>query len=260
MKNVLKKVRDSRNLKALIFMSLTLMFGTAQAASYDAKSAPTTEKQVAGMPVFSPEDAKESKGSWYDSWKNSGDVYDKYTWGLTGYVGIMTTNEMYHDMVFDFGSLGPGMLYSGEVNYQLDKNNWARKYLAPLLFASTIELNANVTYETDPTGPLWEFNPYFSFRWRDFPWNQSLLTTIGIGEGVSWASHNPQQELDSEDNDGDGSKFLNFLLFEVTFSLPEHPEWQVIYRLHHRSSVFGTYCEGTMGSTATGVAVRYWME
>lgn len=194
------------------------------------------------------------------SWRHSGDVYDKYEWGFMGYIGGMTGAEMYRDMYFDYDGLGPGTLYTFEVDHQLSRDNWARKYLAPLLFASTIELASNITYETDPTGPLVEFNPYFIFRWREFPWNNTLLTTFGVGEGVSWASHNPQQEIDSENSPGDATKFLNYVMAEITFSLPEHPEWQIMYRLHHRSGVFGLYCPGTVGSTAAGIGLRYWME
>lgn len=220
----------------------------------------TTQTDTSVITTESTGSETSSLSSWYNSWKHSGDVYDKYDWGVMGYFGLMTTNEMYHDMYFDYGSLGNGSLYVLEVDRQLPKDNWARKYIAPLLFASTIELAANFTYEPDPSGTLVEFNPYFVFRWRDFPWNSSLLTTFAIGEGVSWASHNPQQEIDSQNEPGDARKFLNYVMAELTFSLPNHPEWQVLYRLHHRSGVFGLYCPGTVGSTAAGVGVRYWME
>lgn len=212
------------------------------------------------MPTSESMDPKSTKPSEPASWRHSGDVYDKYTWGVMGYVGLMTNSELYHDMVFDYGSIGNGTLYTLEVNRQLSRDNWARRYLAPLLFASTIELATNVTYETDPTGPLWELNPYFIVRWREFPWNNTVLTTFGIGEGISWASHVPQQEIDAEDEPGNSRKLLNYLMTELTFSLPNHPEWQVMYRLHHRSGVFGTYAPGTVGSTAAGIGVRYWME
>lgn len=230
------------------------------ATTFSAES--TTQADGSTSTVSQTAEGTISSAPWYSysSWKNSGDVYDKYEWGVMGYLGWMTTKEMYHDMYFDYGHLGNGSLYTLEVDRQLPKDNWARKYLAPLLFASTIELAANVTYETDPTGPLVEFNPYFVFRWRNFPWNNKLLTTLGIGEGVSWASHSPQQEINSENEPGDATKFLNYVMAELTFSLPSHPEWQVLYRLHHRSGVFGLYCPGTVGSTAAGVGVRYWME
>ncbi len=193
-------------------------------------------------------------------WKTSGDVYDKYKWGFMGYIGLMTGAEMYRDAIFDYGGLGPGTLYTFEVDRQLPKDNLFRKVMTTALFASTVELASNITYETDPTGPLVEYNPYFIVRWRDFPWNRTILTTFGFAEGVSWASHNPQQEIDSENSPGDASKFLNYLMAELTFSLPDHPEWQVMYRLHHRSGVFGLYCPGTVGSTAAGIGVRYWAE
>lgn len=232
-------------LKILALISFGFIFSQVHAGENDAAVSPVN---VEPTPVSS------------ESWKTSGNVYDKYDWGFMGYIGSMAENEFYHDAYFDYGGLGPGVLYTFEVDHQLSVDNWARRHLAPLLFASTIELAANVTYETDPTGPLWELNPYFVVRWREFPWNHTVLTTLGIGEGVSWASHSPQHEIDAEDEPGQASKFLNYLMAEVTFSLPDHPEWQVLYRLHHRSGVFGLYCPGTTGSTAAGLGVRYWME
>lgn len=229
------------------FICLGLSFSVAYAAMYVPNNNGATSNT--NTPTINP-----------SSWKTSGDVYDKYKWGFMGYVGIMGTNELYNDLYFNYGSLGPGILYTAEIDRQLSPDNWARQHLAPLLLASTIELATNVTYETDPTGPLWEWNPYFIFRWRDFPWNHKVLTTIGVGEGISWASHVPQQEIDSEDEPGYSRKLLNYLMTEITFSLPNHPEWQVMYRLHHRSGVFGLYAPGTVGSTAVGMGVRYWME
>lgn len=191
-------------------------------------------------------------------WTKTGNVYDKYKWGFLGYIGGMTNSELYHDMYFDWQGLGPGTLYVFEVDRQLSVDNWARKLFSKVV--STIELAANVTYETDPTGPLEEFNPYFIFRWREFPWNQKVLTTFAVGEGVSWASHNPEREIRTEEKADSATKFLNYLMVETTFSLPSHPEWQIMYRLHHRSGVFGLYCPGRSGSTAAGLGVRYWIE
>ncbi len=248
-----------------IFLSLVcnLWSVNAHAAFYTEASipvalpTPVSAEKTSETPVTSTSSGEQSSG--YD-WKHSGDIYDKYQWGFLGYIGGMTNHELNQELYFNVGDIGPGVLYTAEVSYQLSKDNWARKHIAPLLWASTIELATNVTYETDPTGPLWEWNNYFTFRWRDFPWNRTVLTTLGIGEGVSWASHVPQQEIDAEDEPGNSRKFLNYVMVEMTFSLPEHPEWQVMYRLQHRSGVFGLYAPGTVGSTSAGIGVRYWME
>lgn len=206
----------------------------------------TTKKSNADNPVKS------------NSWTTSGDIYDKYEWGFMGYIGSMASNDLLPDLHFDYGGIGPGTLYVFEADRQLPRSNWARRLFRKLV--STIELASNVTYETDPTGPLLETNNYFVFRWRDFPWSKKLLTTLGIGEGVSWASHNPQQEIRTEEKAGDARKFLNYVMVEATFALPKHPEWELLYRLHHRSGVFGLYCPGIVGSTAVGFGLRYWME
>ena len=92
------------------------------------------------------------------------------------------------------------------------------------------------------------------FQWSNFPWQKYLVTTIGAGEGLSYDSKVPQAEAQNSTNT---QNLLNFLMFEIAFALPSHPNFEVIGRIHHRSGVYGLYTDGNSGSTAVGVAVRY---
>jgi predicted porin len=102
--------------------------------------------------------------------------------------------------------------------------------------------------------PIYEGDGYFVVRWRNFPWNRYLATTLAIGEGVSYVSRVPQVE--EEDNDNT-KKLLNYLMLEATFALPRYPRTQILYRIHHRSGVFGAYGAGNSGSNTIGVGLRY---
>ncbi len=75
-------------------------------------------------------------------------------------------------------------------------------------------------------------------RWHNFPWNEKIDTTFAVGEGLSFATSVPALEIN---RNGRSTQLLNYLLFELTFALPQEPDWQVVGRLHHRSGVFGLF-------------------
>ena len=97
----------------------------------------------------------------------------------------------------------------------------------------------------------WELNALVIARWVTFPWNAYLATTFAFGEGISYATELPKLE---EQEEG-ASQWLNYLLFELTFALPKHPEWALVARLHHRSGFWGALAPN--GSNAVGVGLKY---
>jgi len=79
----------------------------------------------------------------------------------------------------------------------------------------------------------------FNLRWHQFPWNAHLPTTLGHGIGLSYTTVVPEQEVLYRR--GQSARLLAFLMWDVTFSLPDHPAWAVFFRIHHRSGAFGTF-------------------
>ncbi len=75
-------------------------------------------------------------------------------------------------------------------------------------------------------------------RWKYFPWNKYLRTSIGVSTGLNYAFSNDFQEVVRTDTSG-GSKLLHFLTPEIAFSLPEYPNAELVFRLHHRSGSRG---------------------
>ncbi len=167
------------------------------------------------------------------------------------YWGKMTNEELMDDIVFNFTTRGE-TLYSIEFSRQLAERNLIRRFLQPLL--TTVEMVGNFTYKTDPVGPIYEVNPYLAFRWANFPWNKYLLTSFAVGEGLSYDSKVPEIEIPSE---GTPQRVLNYLMLELTLALPQHPQWEFVARIHHRSGVFGLYDSANSGSTAVGLGLRY---
>ncbi len=73
------------------------------------------------------------------------------------------------------------------------------------------------------------------FRWKWFPWNKYVKTSISVSTGFSYAFKNDRIEAIRTDNGGRGSKLLHFLTPEIAFSLPDYPDYELVFRFHHRS-------------------------
>jgi hypothetical protein len=73
-------------------------------------------------------------------------------------------------------------------------------------------------------------------RWSGFPWNDTLATSFRFGP-VGYSYTTIVSPLEKNAN-GEGSRNLNFLMAEVTFSRPQSPSDEIFVRLHHRCTVF----------------------
>lgn len=178
-------------------------------------------------------------------------------WAAMFFYGKMSEKSFAQALIFQnkFQGYGQADQYSFEIAYSLGRDNLLWKIFRP--FVSNIEIAANVSFLDDPQRPIWQFNPFFMVRWRNFPWDHLLTTTFGIGDGLSVGSAVPSKEQLNK-APGDLRKTLNLLIFEATFSLPKYPNWQLVYRIHHRSGIFGLYSPSLIGSNVIGLGLRYW--
>lgn len=103
-----------------------------------------------------------------------------------------------------------------------------------------------------------EINPIVIVaRWKNFPWNQTLPTTLAIGDGLSIATETPRLEVKRRGRK-ESNKVLNYVMAELTLSLPERPNWALVARYHHRSGMFGTFHGVHDASTAFAAGLKYW--
>ncbi|MBY0500384.1 MAG: hypothetical protein K2P93_00065 [Alphaproteobacteria bacterium] len=103
-----------------------------------------------------------------------------------------------------------------------------------------------------------EINPIvLIFRWKSFPWNTILPTTFAIGDGISIATQRPHLEVKRRGKDKT-SDVLNYVMAELTLSLPDYPQWALVARYHHRSGVFGKIHGVEDASTAFAGGLKYW--
>jgi len=181
------------------------------------------------------------------------DVYDVYPWSLMYYHGWSSKRTLGSTFDCQFGYVNED-LDTIELLYTLSRENWLR-YVFHYVF-NMVQLGANLTHRDDRSGNKFiaESNAYLVFRWNRFPWNRRLYTTLAFAEGVSYASSVPSIEKRTSDKVG---RFLNYLMFEVTFASPTKPRWQWVARIHHRSGCFGLYGAGNSGSNVVGFGIRY---
>jgi hypothetical protein len=99
-----------------------------------------------------------------------------------------------------------------------------------------------------------EFTGAVAARWKLFPWNDFIVTTTAVGEGLSYATEIPNVEKRKNRNE---SKLLNYIFIELTFALPSEPDVALVARLHHRSGVFGLFNGVRDGSNFLGAGLRW---
>jgi hypothetical protein len=99
-----------------------------------------------------------------------------------------------------------------------------------------------------------EFNALLVLRWLPFPWDRYLDTSFAVGEGLSYATDDPEIEVEKHDRT---ARLLNYLMIELAVNLPQHPQWTLFGRVHHRSGVFGLFDGVTGGSNVVGAGLRY---
>lgn len=166
------------------------------------------------------------------SWLDAG-------WAMTLYSGPVTTqntSQLIHG--FDFEGAGIVVLAASKELFSI--------------FELETQIAQHFNKQTNT-----EINPIvFIARWRDFPWNEVLLTTFAIGDGLSVATKIPK--LEKKRRGLKTNKVLNYVMAELTFSLPECPQWALIVRYHHRSGIFGTFRGVHDASTALAAGIKYW--
>ncbi len=99
----------------------------------------------------------------------------------------------------------------------------------------------------------WEFNALLILRWHPFIWDKYIETSLAIGDGFSYAT-----EIPAVEKDPGSSRAMNYLLNELTFGLPENPEWAFVIRVHHRSSIYGLLSSNYGASNFLTGGIKYY--
>jgi hypothetical protein len=99
-----------------------------------------------------------------------------------------------------------------------------------------------------------EYNGVLVARWHSI--HPYIPISLAFGEGLSYATEIPSVENREVDLGKlqffrqESNRWLNYFYLELDVALPVFQELQprLLFRIHHRSGVFGTYCEYICGS------------
>ena len=200
--------------------------------------------------AITPEAAE--KAPFFTTYPQGEYLYDLYPNSALYYYGITTSDALGSILVGQIHRW-PEHIQSVELTHTLSRENFLRKLVYPLV--GVVQVSANFTVRNGNNEPeIYEFNPYVEGRWANFPWNNVLSTSFAIGEGISYDTSVPTLEKKSSE---DTKRLLNYLMLEATFALPNHPRFQLVARIHHRSGAFGLYHAGNTGSNDIGLGLRY---
>lgn len=177
-----------------------------------------------------------------------------YPWSVLIYKG-QTVKQNLHQIIF---KLQTTYIHETICSIELSRIFFQNNYINFQLSGNIANRAANSKYYNN-TYPILEEDVYFKIYLLAFPWNKWLKTTVGIGEGLSYANEIPFSEK-YEYNNKNSKKLLDFMTFEITLGLSAYPQWQIVGRIHHRSSAFGTFSpkHSHAGSNAIGLAIRYF--
>jgi len=100
----------------------------------------------------------------------------------------------------------------------------------------------------------WQFSGLIIGRWHRFPWENYVDTSFAVGDGLSYNTETSKIE---KEDDEEAGKWLNYLMFELTLGLPEYPRWDLVYRIHHRSSIGQRIGAGASNFAAFGIKYSF---
>jgi len=163
----------------------------------------------------------------------------RYKWFLTAYAGAHAQDDI-NDVV-TFQPKFEDNAYIGGL--ALARELWHYDKYLSFEFEGQIAKHFNKDTQ-------WEFVGVLIARWHYFPWNKYVDTSFAVGDGVSYYTEVSEVE---EEDDEDAQRALNYLLFEVALGLPEYPKWDLVFRIHHRSSVFGLAGAGGSNFVCGGI-------
>lgn len=170
-----------------------------------------------------------------------------------------TAKQVFGDIIQGkYTSFGE-IIWATEIAYTLDQNNIIRRFFHPVF--DVVQLAGNVAYRHDYRNHdnVKEGNLYLIWRFTRFPWSKYLKNSVAIGDGISYASHPPFADREPDKPASDFARLLNYMLLEVTFALPSHPQLELAFRIHHRCTAWGTFPKNpNAGSTNVGIGIRYY--
>jgi hypothetical protein len=176
-------------------------------------------------------------------------------WSFEFAVGIIgdTTPGDYLSLGFDrYDGPGGGQTYNFTAAYEAYAFDWK---IGNRRFRPSIEVPFMLTLvDQDDGDVIPDFNLGAVVRWRDFPWNRWVYTTLAVGAGLSYSTELWTADIGRHPDDDDRSQWKFWMPIEFTLALPRHPRHQLVLFIDHQSG--GTLFDKG-GIDAWGLGYRF---
>lgn len=176
------------------------------------------------------------------SWQATGDRAS-----VSGHLGALTRGSIFQAWILQPGLMDSGVFsvvgawemagYFAEDGYQiagLELETSASQHFA---FQNHTELTFAATA-----------------RWHAFVFDDIVRATASVSQGLSWASSVPRIE-DIRWNEA--TQWLSHNSYEFTLASPSRPDIELVFRLHHRSGVWGLFGDVQEGSNLAMMGLKY---
>lgn len=96
-------------------------------------------------------------------------------------------------------------------------------------------------------------------RYDRFPWDRYLRTSVGVSTGLNYITDDIAIERRRGGDLDDKARLQHYFAPEIALALPSRPNIELVGRVHHRSGVYGLFCDecgsniGTLGVRVRGV-------
>lgn len=176
-------------------------------------------------------------------------IADSRPWSATLFVGSSVADGYLRELIIEpwSGSWGDDSLVGGAVQYRVARF-WR-------FFTVDLELGSAYRFGDTEGGEFWAVA---YLRYDGFPWSNYVFTTLGLSFGPDFVTRLPQVERGTDAYpEQNQSRVLNFFSPELTFALPDYPQYELALRYMHRSGIFGTYNGVWEGANSFTVGFRY---
>ena len=92
-------------------------------------------------------------------------------------------------------------------------------------------------------------------EYHHFPWERSLPTAVSVFVGPSYSFNPPLAYARAAW--GSRKALLNYVGIEFAFAIPPRHDLDAVFRIYHRSGVWGIYTNDAQEASAIGVGLRY---
>jgi hypothetical protein len=108
-------------------------------------------------------------------------------------------------------------------------------------------------FDENGRSPFLDYNVSYVIRWRDFVWNDYVLTSFATGVGLSYSSKLPLMDIQRHPMEDRSHLKFNWPI-QFTLAHPDYPEHQLLLFIAHQS---GGRIFDTGGINSLGVGYRF---